>query len=450
MKKKDERNGANWRRLDNAAKIFPSNTRKEDTKVFRFSCELADPIEPRILQLAVYDTVRENPFFQSVLKRGVFWYYMEESDIDPVVRLEDRLPCSMLYDQSAKRLLFEVTYYRCRINLEVFHGLTDGTGALYFLQSLVCFYLSRKEKESLGGRRITLGDSGSQGQRMADSFQKYYDDSREAQKKLPKETEKNGKQARLKPAAKTEKGSKRRVYQLRGAKAPEGRLMVFEGQTDSAKLLETARKYHTTVTVFLAAVLILAISEEMPVRKRKHPVAVSIPVNLRKYFPSETVRNFFGVVNAGYCFAEGSGALEDVIKGFGQELSNGLGEDKLKDRLDRMSALEHNVVNRLLPLFLKDRILRFFYWKSEKEYTTTLSNLGQVDMPEALIPFIRMFDVFISTSDLQICTVSFGGRMNLSMTSRFASTEIPKNFFRILAGMGLDLTIVTNALEEEA
>lgn len=450
MKKKDERNGANWRRLDNAAKIFPSNTKKEDTKVFRFSCELTEPVEPRILQLAVYDTVRENPFFQSVLKRGVFWYYMEESDIDPVVRLEDRVPCSMLYDQSAKRLLFEVTYYRCRINLEVFHGLTDGAGALYFLRSLVCYYLSRKEKDSLGGKRITLGDSGSQAQRMADSFQKYYDDSREPSKKPPKDLPKDREPAGAEPVSETKRSLKRRVYKLRGGKAPEGRLMIFEGQTDSAKLLETARKHHTTMTVFLAAVLILSISEEMPVRKRKHPVAVSIPVNLRKYFPSETVRNFFGVVNAGYCFAEGNSGLDDVIKGFGQELANGLGGNKLKDRLDRMSALEHNVVNRLLPLFLKDWILRFFYWKSEKEYTTTLSNLGQVDMPEALTPFIRMFDVFNSTSDLQICTVSFGGQMNLSMTSRFASTEIPKNFFRILAGMGLDLTIVTNVLEEEA
>lgn len=446
MKKKDEKSGANWRRLDNAAKIFPSNTKKEDTKVFRFSCELMEPVESRILQLAVYDTVRENPFFQSVLKRGVFWYYMEESDIDPVVRLEDRVPCSMLYDQSAKRLLFEVSYYRCRINLEVFHGLTDGTGALYFLRSLVCFYLSRKEKDSLGDKRITLGDNGSQAQRMADSFQKYYDDSREYAKKPPKD----GKPTGSKPGTKAEKGLKRRVYKLHGVKAPEGRLMIFEGQTDSAKLLETARTYHTTVTVFLAAALILAIAEEMPVRKKKHPVAVSIPVNLRKYFPSETVRNFFGVVNASYCFAEGSGALEDVIRSFGQELSDGLGEEKLKERLDRMSALEHSVVNRLLPLFLKDWILRFFYWRSEKEYTTTLSNLGRVDMPEALAPFIRMFDVFNSTSDLQICTVSFGGKMNLSMTSRFASTEIPKNFFRILAGMGLDLTVVTNVLEVEA
>ncbi len=441
-----ESKAGQWSRLDNAAKIFPSNTGKEDTKVFRFSCQLKEAVDKGTLQLAVYDTVEAYPFFQSVLKRGVFWYYMEGSDLDPVVKEEERLPCSMLYDKNAKHLLFEVSYYKKRINLEVFHGLTDGTGALQFLRTLVCNYLSRRHPEDCGGRRILPGDSASPGQRMADSFQKYYgskDDAKEVRENLER-----------RPVRKERKKGAS-VYKLRGVKAVENRMHIFEGQVSASALLAKAREYHTTITVLLASLLILAIHEEMPVRKEKHPITVSIPVNLRKYFQSESARNFFSVVNIGFCFAEESRdrateeRLADVALEFGTGLAAESDRRHMVERLNKLAALEHNAVVRILPLVLKDWILRFFYWKSERGYTTTLSNLGPVRMPEELVDYIDRFDVFNSTSNLQMCAISFRDRMNLSMTSRFSSTEIPKNFFRLLSTLGLDVTVVSNRIGGE-
>ena len=136
-----------WSRLDNAAKIFPSNSSMRDSKVFRFVCELKDFINPVILQTALDRAVEQFPFFQSVMKRGAFWYYLEESDIKPVVQKEYELPCIPLYDTNKESLLFRVLYYNKRVSVEIYHTLTDGTGALQFFRTLIYYYLLERHCE---------------------------------------------------------------------------------------------------------------------------------------------------------------------------------------------------------------------------------------------------------------------------------------------------------------
>ena len=126
-----------WTRLDNAAKIFPPTSNKQDTKVFRFACQLNEWVEQDILQQATEKTLETFPIFRSVLKHGLFWYYLEKTELVPVVEPEYRPPCGQIYDPSSRNLLFEVTCWRNRINLEVYHSLTDGTGALQFLKTLL-------------------------------------------------------------------------------------------------------------------------------------------------------------------------------------------------------------------------------------------------------------------------------------------------------------------------
>ena len=128
---------ADWTRLDNAAKIFPPTSNKQDTKVFRFACQLSEWVDRDILQQATERSLDVFPIFRSVLKHGLFWYYLEKTELVPVVEPEYRPPCGQIYDPSSRNLLFEVSCYRNRINLEVYHSLTDGTGALQFLKTLV-------------------------------------------------------------------------------------------------------------------------------------------------------------------------------------------------------------------------------------------------------------------------------------------------------------------------
>lgn len=415
-----------WNRLDNAAKIFPPTSNKQDTKVFRFSCQLTEWVQQEPLQQSVEKTLEAFPIFQSVLKHGLFWYYLEHSEIVPVVEEEYRPPCGQIYDPSSRNLLFEVTYFRERINLEVYHALTDGTGALQFLKTLVCNYLNILHPELGEGLAAELEYDASAADRSEDSFSKYYN-----------------------PGHKGKRSKERRSSQLKGIKVPEGRLKIVEGIMPVKEVLQLAKSYHTTLTVLLTSMMLISFAEEIPLRKRKNPVILDVPVNLRNYFQSDTARNFFGVIRVGYNFSEGSGKLQDVIESVRAEFERELTEEKLAARMTALSRVEHNFAARAVPLILKDTIL----WAADRigeAYTAgTISNIGKISMPEAAKPYIRRFDVFVSTEKLQACVCSYGSELTVSFTSAFKSTNVQKNFFRQLTKEGIRVEIQSNKLEDD-
>ena len=121
-----------WRKLDNAALAFPLVTGKNDSRVFRFYCQLKEEVDPDILQKALDQTMEKYPLFQAVLRKGLFWFYLERRDIRAVVKPEKKPPCSQLYIPDQKSLLFRVSYHRNRINFEVYHALTDGAKPIDF------------------------------------------------------------------------------------------------------------------------------------------------------------------------------------------------------------------------------------------------------------------------------------------------------------------------------
>ena len=409
-----------WSKLDNAAKIFPPNSRNSDTKVFRFCCQLFEDIAPDVLQAALEDTLDNFPSFRYVLRHGLFWYYLEQGDFEPIVLQEENPPCGVLYCD-AHSPLFEVTYYQKRINVETYHALTDGAGALEFLRALVCNYLSLKHSDALGGHRFLPNYGASQSEKMLDSFDKYYSGNA------------------TKQSLKT-----RRAYILRGPKRTDWQLKVFEGIMPADKLLALAKSHGCTLTELAVALLIWSIRQEMNVRDKKRPVVVSVPINLRKYFPSRSVRNFFSVINIGYDLSPDAHTLEQLIGEVRRVMADELTMEYLQDRLDRLADLEHKLYTRLVPLFIKDIALKAAYMRSEHEYTSTISNLGRVEMPPALCPFIERFSVFNSTKDIQACICSFGNTLSVSFTSRLIGTDIQQRFFSALAKQGIPVTLVTN------
>ena len=407
-----------WNRLDNAAKIFPSNTGKRDTKVFRFSCELYEAVIPELLQQALDITIDYFPIFRSVMKKGLFWYYFEQSRLQPVVLPETRPICSPLYNPDYRTLLFEVTYFGRRINFEVFHALTDGTGAMQFLKMLVSQYLKLKYPD----RELpSLDYDACTSQKGEDSFQKYYD-------------------------PKTTAGKAKRVsaYQIKGSKEPEGRLNVIEGVLPVKALLDLAHQYHTTLTVLVAAVLIRSIGKQMATGDKRKPVVLDIPVNLRNYFDSETARNFFGVINVSYHFGERSGELDDIIEQVAKTMQEELTREKLSGIINDFIKIERNAVVRIVPLPLKDIVLRQAGRINQREATSSLSNIGRTNIPEALKPYIRLFDVICSTDRTQLCLCSCGELLTACFSSVFESTEIQKNFFRTFTELGIAVEVASN------
>jgi len=413
-----------WVKLDNAAKIFPPTSNERDTKVFRFVCELRDVIDKSFLQEALDKTMPLFPFYRTVLRRGFFWYYFESTDLVPKVEEEYKLPCSMLYHPNRRNLLFEVTYYKNRINLEVYHALTDGTGALAFLKTLLYFYITIRYKDDFKDGFPVLDYDASISQKMDDSFLKHYTDNR-----IPKKVKIT------------------RAYRIQGRRFIDNRIKVIEGVMPVKYVLNLAHKYGATLTVYLTALFIKAIYKEMPARSRKYPIVISVPVNLRSYFPSVTARNFFATINVRYNFGTSGDKLEDIIEEVKDCFNRELTQEKLQAHMNKLSALEHNAFMRMVPLILKDTVLRFANSLNDRQITATLSNIGKITVSPQLAPYINIFSCFTSAKRPQIALCSFQDKLVVSFSSPFTGTDIQKNFFRFLTNESVPVVISTNIKE---
>jgi NRPS condensation-like uncharacterized protein len=410
-----------WTRLDNAAKIFPPTSNERDTKVFRFACELYEPVDPVILQEALDETIEIFPLYKSVLRKGVFWYYFESSNIKPIIEEENLSVCARIYNEHHRNLLFRVFYYKNRINLEIYHALSDGTGALWFLKTLLYYYLTNKYNEDFGDNHPALDYDASVSQKMDDSFLKHYTGN-----KIPK-------------------GDKQlKAYHIRGSRRDENRMRLIEGTMSVKEVLAAAHDYDTTLTVYLTALFMYSIYKGMSVRGKKHPVVLSVPVNLRNYFESVSARNFFATINVGYHFGEDSTELKDVIQSVSDSFKRELTEDRLRNHMNRLAALEHNVFARVVPLVIKDVTLKIANMVNERGITAAISNVGKVNVPNEFKPYIRLFDVFTSARRPQICMCSYGDHLVISFTSPFEETDIQKTFFQMLGEKGIHVEVSSN------
>lgn len=417
--KNDNNRILNWKKLDNVALIFPSSSSKADTHVFRFSCELNEPVDCELLQKALDDTIDEFPVFNYVLKRGMFWYYLEKTDLRPIVVEENRPPCSELYDINQKKLMYEVSYFGNSINFEIYHVLTDGTGAMHFLRLLVSRYITYKR----GYCELPLDFDASYNQMEDDAFRRHYSGAHpKNKKKLPK------------------------AYVLRGQKFPESRIGIIRGHMSVKAVLDEARKRGVTMTVLLTAIMICAIAEDIPRRSMHRPVVINLPVNLRNYFKSESVRNFFCLVKIGYDFSKRSGEFDDVLAEVKAAFEREITPESLEDYMNGWASIESNPFVRISPLWFKDIVLNIAYRLSSNKYTAMLSNIGILRMPGECSSHIRSFDVCNGTQKIQACVCSYDDNLSISFTSAFTSCDIQRAFFRQLTAMGIEVEISTNLL----
>lgn len=421
-----ERKRAYWRSLDNAAKLFSAASSPKDTRVFRFYCELKEEVKEEILQEALNQTIQKYPVFLSVMRKGLFWHYLEKSELRPVVREEYKEPCSSLYVRDKKTLLFEVTYYKKRINFEVFHALTDGTGATEFLRELVKNYLYLIHEEDLepvelSNQYLTVKDQ------EDDSFSRYYD-----------------------PDFPRKKKKKIRAVQIKkGGKGYE-ELQINEASMSVKELLGIAREKKVSMSVLLTAAFICAIHEEMSRMQEKKPVILMVPVNLRKIFPSDSMLNFFGYIEPGYQFGGGKDSFEDVLEAVKLYFQENLSKEHMAGRMNELIAIEKHKILKWAPLELKNRCIRAGAKMAEQEVTAVLSNMSVVKMPEDYAQYIEKFGVYTSTNRTELCICSFQDTLSLGFTSRYDSTNIQRNFYRILKELGASVKVAEPDFPEDA
>ena len=405
---------AHWRKLDNAAKLYSAASNKKDTRVFRFYCELKEQVQSELLQEALDQTLETFPTFLMVLRKGLFWHYLEPCNLRPVVKEEYKEPCSRLYVRDKKTLLFEVTYYQKRINFEVFHVLTDGTGATEFLKELVKNYLYLAHKEegleqvSLQPEDMTVQDQ------EDDSFLKYYSKDQKRPKKR-----------------------KLHAFQIRRKKKDGNRLHVHESIVSVQAILKRSRELGVSMTIFLTAIYMMAIHEEMSKMQKKRSVILMVPVNLRKFFPSTSMLNFFNWIEPGYDFATQDENFEAVLNHTKAFFEAELTKEKMSAHISELLALELHPILRLAPLELKNLCIQAGAKFSEKNVTAIFSNMSAVKMPENYVPYIERFGVYTNTPKMELCLCSFQDKLSFAFTSRYDTENIERNFYRLLKEQGI-------------
>lgn len=405
-----------WFKLDNAAKIFPPTSSKKDPKVFRFTCELKENIEKQFLEQALSDTLKLFPGFKTVLKKGLFWYYLETTDKQPKIKEEKIAPCTTIYNTDYHSLLFRVNFYKKRINLEIYHALTDGTGALEFLKVLVTFYIKYKYNE-----KIEIEYDASHSEKMNDSFDKYYN------KNYIKKNNKSN-----------------HTYKLKGDKYKNS-IKIIEGKMSTTKMLALAHQYNVSLTTLITAIYIYCISNDRTYRDKDKTISIVIPVNLRKYFKSATARNFFSTIKLDYKGYNES--LEEIIYKIDKQLKEQLEIENISSRMNSYSALEHNFIVRLIPLFIKNIVLKIAGLINDNCTTSAISNIGKIDMPKSIQSYIDSFDVFVSAKQEQICMCSYLDKLVISFSTTFVSNDTIKEFFRVLTSKNIDIKISSNKIE---
>ena len=415
-----------WYKLDNVATIVPSSVSGADTRTFRLACELKDNIDPDLLQEALDHTIPDFPYLQSVLRKGFFWYYLDFRNVRPIAEEETSSPCAPLFFDGRKNLLFRVLYFRKRINLEMFHVLSDGTGAFVFFRALVLSYLSLRYQLHFEPDDETRA---TESQKSNDAYRQYY--------------------RRQKGLSQFKSMTSKKAYHLKGEPDEYDLPHFMEATVSAEKVRALAKKYQVSVGELTVSLYIAAVLDEMGNEDRERPVVISVPVNLRKYFPSETTRNFFGVINISYPAEEFDGTMESILSKVKNSFGEQLKPEQISKVMNSYEELEHNIGVKMIPLFIKDIVTHRLNHLAAQGVTGTLSNLGLLHVPENAEAHIEKFAAFMPAPSEQICVVTFGDRMVFGEASPYTKHESMLHFLRRLSDMGIPAELSVNDYEEE-
>ena len=418
----------NWYRLDNAARLYPAILDTRDS-TFRLAMELYEDVDPVLLQQALEHTLPRFPTFEVKLKKGYFWYYFEYNENTPPVEEESDFPCSKIYASQNNWFLFKVLYYKNRISLEVFHSITDGLGGMEFFKSLVFEYLRLKGYEMDGEGLIKTNDESPKPYEIEDSFEKYYN-----------------------------KGEKKKrhdehAYRIEGIAYPRGEQNIVQGVVEVDQIARAAKKYGVKLTTYLAAVMIYAIYRDQRLDLgEKKPVRIMVPVNLRRMFPSGTLRNFISHYIVGVRF-EGETTFRDIIDRLSEQLKEVATKEEMSARINTNAAITKNIIIKIVPLYFKNFGIRTAYnWFGERQYTSVVSNLATIKLPQSMQSHVKNVWCAMGATDMlpiKVSVCSYNGRMNITFTRCIEESDIIKEFFRFLSREEkLDVEIFGNGWRE--
>lgn len=415
--------------LDNAANIFPAIARRDATHVFRITAVMREKICPLILQAALEDTL---PFFSAFavrLVRGKFRYYFEENTGIPKVYLEEQPPCSYIAPEENRQFLFRMLYFEKRIHLEVFHVLTDGNGAAYFLKAVCYRYCQLAFSECFSDEerkhRYGLEHAGL----IEDGYMACY--------------------IKRNPRTFQEK----KAVKIKGKSRKENTPEILTALLPVVDLKKLCKGYGVSITEYISAIVLDSIYQEIRTKKkRKRAINIFIPVNLRTIFKTETMRNFFSNILIS-CPAEREYlGFEDILIEVHNQFEMKKNKTMFEERISYTVGGEKQRIARIAPLIAKDLILRRMYNLAKQNTTLSFSNLGVIDVQEHFQQWIEGFQFLLDTSPeepVRVTACSYNGMLALTVASRIYGNHLASSLVQHLTSVGIPVTLEMNQGNED-
>ncbi len=418
-----------WMRLDNAAKIYPAARNDNWSNIFRLSASLYETVDIPVLERALDITIRRFPSIAVRLRRGVFWYYLQQISQAPPIYPECSYPLTKMHREDVRRCALRVIVFENRIAVEMFHSLTDGNGALVFLKSLVAEYLHQRYQIAIPVEKGVLGRLDEpQPEEMEDSF--------------------------LKLSGKVTASRKESTaWHLSGTPEPEGFLHLTCMTLSVAEVVDLAHQYGVSVTVFLASAMLKALQNlqrEIEPNSKK-PLKVQIPVNLRSIFPSQTLRNFAFYTNPEIDPRLGSYSFSEICSVVKHRLGLDITPKQLGMRIAANVNSEKMLLVRLMPLPIKNLVMKaIFNAVGEKKACLSLSNLGKIQLPDVMEQYVQRMDFILgvqAAAPNNCGVLAYKDTLYINFIRDVQESGLEYHFFRVLHELGLEVTVESNSKE---
>ena len=413
-------------RLDNAANIYPAIKSRKRPGLFRVSATLMEPVDSGLLQEAANATLVRVPSFAVRMRSGLFWHYFSHSDEQIRVQPDVINPCMGLTPEKDNGFQIRVRYHDRRIALEVFHSVSDGSGAMVFLKTLVAQYLRLRGVEVPATHGVLDCDEAPRPGEVADDFVAFAGQS----PPKPRRTS--------------------RAYHVSGTPLPFDDIDITTGTLSVEAIKAESRRFGVSITEYLAGTFLHVLTEiqtgEAPFRLR--PVRLQVPVDLRRFHPSETLRNFASYVGPTIDPSQGEHTFEEILSSVHHYMRYEVTAKHLRSRVAMNVRTERNPLLRALPLFIMNRAINVGYALSGPAiHTSTLSNLGMVQLPAAMMPHVETFDFILGPSrvaHVDCAVVGYSDKLKITFSRVIEEPVVERAFFTFLVRQGVSVKVEAN------
>ncbi|GAB7088807.1 hypothetical protein [Marinifilum fragile] len=423
MKKKE----TFWSPLDNAAKIFPAIRNKEHTTVMRLSAVLTESIVISSLLNAIKKAEVRFHYFKVQLRKGFFWYYLEQVEGSVKVMPDDTLPCRAFYKNKENKLLLRVLVFKNKISVELSHILTDGHGLFIFLKSILIYYFN--ERGLISNKQIDhFFTTDFDKEEIEDAYRRYFKEN------IPTITRQT------------------KAFHLPFHLRSKPRFDVLFAILSIKEIQQKIQEKDVSITEYLVAVYLLVLQDiyfehkGKGISPRNNIARIQVPINLRKIYPSKTMRNFSLFVMPEIDFRLGKYSFEEILKIVYHKMKVETDEKLINKIISRNVGSEKKILLRGIPLWLKSLVLHIkYYSEGANQYSGVVTNLGKVELPPSISNKVNFFAVTPPPPNkklkLNCGVIGYDNKLVLSFGNISKSKDFEQKFLHFLSQQGINVKL---------